>query len=152
MGVAIGTGCFVAGVISGHRIETRLIPVGALGMFVMFTLLGAIAPVKGSGASYWSVMAMLVVAGVFAGFYIVPLQALLQKLSPADERGRFLGTANAMSFLAFMLGAVVAWAATGVGGLPHNRVFLVVAALSLVGTAFLIWRMRRKLRPADVNA
>ena len=117
----------------------------------ILALLGAIAPVKDSAASYWTVMAMLVVAGVFAGFYIVPLQALLQKLSPADERGRFLGTANAMSFMAFMLGAVVAWFCTSVGGLSHNRVFLVVAALSLVGTASLIWRMRRTLGPAALR-
>ena len=146
MGVAIGLGCFLAGLISGRRIELRLIPAGAVGMSVLFAVLGLVPPIAHSRASYFMVMGFLATAGIFAGFYIVPLQALLQHLSPADERGRFLGTANAMSFMAFMFGAVVDWLATSVGRLPHNRVFLVVAALSLVGTSFMLWRMKGMLR------
>ncbi len=36
MGVAIGLGCAVAGLISGHRIEPRLIPIGAAGLILFF--------------------------------------------------------------------------------------------------------------------
>lgn len=140
LGIAIGVGCFTAGMVSGDRIEPRLIPFGALGMFITFLLLGVTTP------SYWNVALFLGFAGVSAGFYIVPLQALLQELSPEDERGRFLGTANAMSFLAFTAGAAVEWLATNPGGMAPNRVFLVVAGLSLAGTAYIFWHMRGMLR------
>ena len=40
MGVAIGIGCGLAGLISGHTIRPRLIPIGAIGLIVFFGLLG----------------------------------------------------------------------------------------------------------------
>jgi MFS family permease len=140
LGVAIGVGSVLAGWISGHHIQPRLIPVGAVGMTVFFVLLGAVPP------EFWSVAAMLLGAGIFAGFYIVPLQALLQKLSPGDERGRFLGTANALSFVFSTVGALIYWAAVNVLALPPNRVFVAVAVLSALGTGYMVWRLRGKLR------
>lgn len=44
LGVAVGVGCAVAGLISGHRIEPRLIPVGAGGLILFFALLAAVPP------------------------------------------------------------------------------------------------------------
>ena len=67
------------------------IPFGAIGMAICFTLLGLLTP------SFNNVATLLFCAGFFAGFYIVPLQALLQYLSTDDERGRFFGTSNALS-------------------------------------------------------
>ncbi len=92
MAVGIGVGSVVAGLVSGHRIEPRLVPVGGAGLSVFFILLGVVPP------TFTNVAVFIGGAGFFAGFYIIPLQALLQKLSPDDERGRFLGTANAISF------------------------------------------------------
>lgn len=142
MGISIGVGSVAAGLISGHHIEPRLIPVGAVGMTVFFFLLGAVAP------TYWGVAAFLSGAGIFAGFYIVPLQALLQKLSPADARGRYLGTANAMSFVASTVGSIVLVVARSWFGLEPNRVFLVCAAIAALGTGLLLLKMRRLLADA----
>lgn len=145
LGVAIGLGSVAAGLISGKHIEPRLIPAGAVGMTVFFALLGLLP------LTFWLVAVLLFGAGVFAGFYIVPLQALLQHLSPADERGRFLGTANAMSFVAGSAGSLVFLAARKGLSMPSNRIFLICAVLSLAGSGVLLWRMRkliadRKLR------
>jgi MFS family permease len=140
LGVAIGVGSVLAGVISGRQIKPRLIPVGAVGMSAAFVLLGAVGP------EFWTVLAFLVVAGLFAGLYIVPLQALLQKLAPDDERGRFLGTANAISFVFSSTGAVIYWLAANRLGLAPNRVFLVCAVLAVVGTGWAMLRLRRYLR------
>jgi hypothetical protein len=79
---------------------------------------------------------------MFAGLYIVPLQALLQHLSPPDERGRFLGTANALSFVASSAASLIFLGARAALGIPSNRIFLICAALAFVGTGALIWRMR----------
>ena len=143
--VAIGLGSVTAGIISGRHIEPRLIPIGAVGMTVMFVLLG-LAP-----KDFWITALFLFVAGTFAGFYIVPLQALLQHLSPEGERGRFLGTANAMSFVCSSVGSLIFLFSRRALGLEANRIFLICAALSIVGTGVLIWRMRRLLGDESIR-
>ena len=145
LGVAIGVGCAVAGLISGHRIEPRLIPIGALGLTIFFALLAAVPPWVPKMASGWRIgfsnVAFFVMgAGFFAGFYIIPLQALLQKLSPDDERGRFLGTANAVSF-AFLTVAGILVAL--VLGQFENRqkIFYVSSILMATGAVFFLWKL-----------
>jgi MFS family permease len=140
LGIAIGVGSVMAGLVSGHHIKPGLIPVGAVGMTICFSLLGLVTP------GFWSVGVLLFVTGCFAGFYIIPLQALLQKLSPAAERGRFLGTANALSFCFSSLGALVYWLAVNVCGLSPNRVFLVCGALAAAGTGFALARLWSYIR------
>jgi len=139
LGITIGLGSLVAGLISGKHIEPRLIPVGAIGMTFFFLCLGLVP------MSFWAVAGLLGGAGFFAGFYIVPLQALLQHLSPADERGRFLGTANALSFVFSSIGAVLVRVFRKDFELPANQVFLVIGGLAIVGTGVLLWRIRKLL-------
>jgi len=139
LGVAIGIGSVLAGLISGKHIEPRLIPVGAVGMTVCFLLLGSIP------LHFGLVATTLTATGVFAGFYIVPLQALLQHLSPPDERGQFLGTANALSFVFGTIGLVLFRVLRSSFQIPSNRIFLVAAALSIIGTGILLWRLRKLL-------
>jgi MFS family permease len=139
LGITIGLGSLVAGLISGKHIEPRLIPVGAIGMTFFFLCLGLVP------MSFWAVAGLLGGAGFFAGFYIVPLQSLLQHLSPADERGRFLGTANALSFVFSSVGAVLVRVFRKDFELPANQVFLVIGGLAIVGTGLLLWRIRKLL-------
>ena len=136
LGITIGIGSVVAGLISGKHIEPRLIPVGAIGMTVFFVLLGAVP------LSFWTVALLLGSAGLFAGFYIVPLQSLLQHLSPPDERGRFLGTANALSFVFSTIGAVLVRIFRNDMEMPANRVFLTIGALAILGSGVLLWKIR----------
>ncbi len=144
MAIAIGVGSAAAGLISGHRIEPRLIPVGAGGLTAFFVLLGVVPP------TFMNVSVFIVGAGFFAGFYIIPLQALLQKLSPDDERGRYLGTANGMSFgflsIASLLYALIRPLFTGpTPGTTDQpqRIFLISAALMAIGAGFFLLHMRR---------
>ena len=80
--------------------------------------------------------------GVFAGFYIVPLQALLQFLSPPDERGRFLGTANALSFVFISATGLINFALSRLG-MPTEKIPLVCAALAAIGTIVGAIELRR---------
>ena len=136
LGITIGIGSMVAGLISGKHIEPRLIPVGAIGMTCFFILLGVVP------LSFMTVALLLGAAGLFAGFYIVPLQSLLQHLSPPDERGRFLGTANALSFVFSTIGALLVRVFRNDMEMPANRVFLAIGALAIVGSGVLLWRIR----------
>ncbi len=58
---------------------------------------------------FWVLRVILVVAGIFGGFFIVPLQALQQAVAIPEIRARVLGTANALCFL-FMAVASSAYA------------------------------------------
>ena len=148
LGAAIGLGSVTAGLISGHRIEPRLIPIGALGITVFFVLLGTVEPsLPALGpklrVAFSSVSGFIFGAGFFAGFYIIPLQAMLQKYSPDDERGRFLGTANAISFTFLAIGSLLYWIIKPLFGGAPQRIFLVSAVLMFGGAVFFLVKLRR---------
>lgn len=147
LGIAIGIGCAVAGLLSGDRIEPRLTTIGAAGLIVCFFLLAAIPPWMPDAAplvrvALSNVSILILFTGFFAGFYIIPLQALLQHLSPDDERGQFLGTANAVSF-AFMTvaGVLYTMIRPSFGDEPQD-IFYVSSGLMAIGAAFFLWKLR----------
>ncbi|MBT5846172.1 MAG: MFS transporter, partial [Verrucomicrobiales bacterium] len=47
--------------------------------------------VEARKADIWRVVGYLFIVGVCAGLYVIPLQALIQKLSPTDSRGQYIG-------------------------------------------------------------
>ncbi|MDZ4754789.1 MAG: MFS transporter [Phycisphaerae bacterium] len=137
VGVAIGIGCVTAGWVSGKRLRPRLAPWGAFGLSLAFLLLGLVP------AQYWLIAGLLFTMGMVAGFYIIPLQSMLQALSPDDQRGRFLGTANAMSF-AMSVVASLMFLGLRQMSMPSERIFLVLAGMTAsVGVLLAIWVRRR---------
>ncbi|QEF96674.1 Lysophospholipid transporter LplT [Stieleria maiorica] len=147
LGVAIGLGCAVAGFISGDKIEPRLTTIGAAGLVVFFFLLAAVPPWMPDArpmvrVALSNVAFFIFCAGFFAGFYIIPLQALLQKLSPDDERGQFLGTANAVSFAFMTVAGLLYWAAMPAFTDRPQSMFYVSSALMLAGALFFLWKLR----------
>lgn len=149
LGITIGAGSIVAGLISGRRIEPRLIPVGVIGLTVFFSLLAIIPPKLAAGDNGYiqvlksNVAVLIAGAGFFAGFYIIPLQAMLQKLPPESERGRFLGTANAISFSFLALSSLIYWIIRPWFGNKPDNIFMVCAVLMFVGAGFFFWRLRK---------
>lgn len=147
LGIAIGIGCAVAGYLSGDRIEPRLIPIGAAGLVLFFFLLAAVPPWMPDAGPLASVALsnvsfFILGAGFFAGFYIIPLQALLQHLSPDDERGQFLGTANAVSFAFMTVAGLLYWEIRPWFGNEPQNIFYVSSGLMLVGAGFFLWKLR----------
>ena len=92
--------------------------------------------------AFSSVSAFIFGAGFSAGFYILPLQSLLQKLSPDDERGRFLGTANGVSFAFLTVAALLYWSIRPAFGESPQRIFLISAALMAIGAGYFLWKLR----------
>ena len=91
--------------------------------------------------------AFILGAGFSAGFYIIPLQALLQQLAPRAERGRFLGTANAISFAflsaSALLYPVIRPAFSESELIQHpEKIFLVCAGLMAVGIVVFLLQLR----------
>lgn len=147
LGVAIGLGCAVAGFISGDSIEPRLTTIGALGLVTFFLLLGVVDPWMPDArplvrVALSNVSLFILCAGFFAGFYIIPLQSLLQKLSPDGERGQFLGTANAVSFAFLTVAGVMYTVIRPYFADAPQRIFLVSSMMMLAGAAFFLWKLR----------
>jgi acyl-[acyl-carrier-protein]-phospholipid O-acyltransferase/long-chain-fatty-acid--[acyl-carrier-protein] ligase len=96
--IGIGIGSWVAGVMSGRKIELGLVPLGAMGMAVSATVLGVVE-FGLMGTATW-----LFFLGLFGGIFDVPLMALLQHRSPRHAKGSMIAGSNFVTFAA-MAGA-----------------------------------------------
>src|SRR4026207_2281501 len=67
LAVGIGLGSYVAGIVSGRKIEYGLIPLGSIGISIFLFTLAL------PGWTFWKAAAVLAALGFSAGFFIVPL-------------------------------------------------------------------------------
>ena len=131
--VGIGVGSFAAGYLSGNKIEYGLIPLGSLGMTVFGALLAQ------AGRSLAEVIVGLVLYGFFAGFFIVPIAALIQHRPDAKEKGAVIAASNLLSFIGIFFAAGVFYLLGGVLHLNPRQVFLSTTLLTLAGTIYVLW-------------
>lgn len=157
LAIAIVIGSVLVAVLSGKTIRPYFALIGAFGMTACFLTMGLVSKeflgkeipefsllvITVGPTSAAGLKALVFMIGFFAGFYIVPLQSLLQFLSPSDERGRFFGTANALSFVFTSAASLLYWGLKGGLGVPTERVPLVCAALALVGTLVGMFELNR---------
>jgi acyl-[acyl-carrier-protein]-phospholipid O-acyltransferase/long-chain-fatty-acid--[acyl-carrier-protein] ligase len=132
-GVGIGLGGLAAGLASGQRIRAGFIPIGAAGMAASFLVLGLLAP------ALWSVLILLILVGVFAGFYVIPILSMLQHLPVPSFRARTIGTANFITYVAMAISAVIYGVlAPIVGGEPAPWFLACAVAMGIVFVASLL--------------
>jgi acyl-[acyl-carrier-protein]-phospholipid O-acyltransferase / long-chain-fatty-acid--[acyl-carrier-protein] ligase len=106
----IGLGSLVAGKVSTRGVDMGLVPLGAILMAIgSFAL--AVGPrtifagaCGGTGLAWWWAAASLLLLGLGAGIFDVPLEAAFQEKSPPARRGALLAAANLLTF-AGMFGA-----------------------------------------------
>ncbi len=133
--IGIGLGSFAAGYLSGGKIETGLIPLGALGLTVCAALLGE------SGLSFAAVATRLAALGFCGGFFIIPISALLQHRPARDKKGAVLAAANLISFVGIFLASGIFYVLASVLKLTPPQIFLVVAAAGLFATVYVLVRL-----------
>jgi acyl-[acyl-carrier-protein]-phospholipid O-acyltransferase/long-chain-fatty-acid--[acyl-carrier-protein] ligase len=131
--LGIGIGSLAAGNLSGGKIEYGLIPLGATGMTV-FLALAALPEL-----SMWAAAVVLCLLGFFAGFFTVPVNALIQHRPGAERRGSMIAAANLLAFVGVFLASGVYYLATVVGQLSPQAIFLLCAAGTLVLTAYVTY-------------
>ena len=127
LGIASGIGSALCGRLSHNGVRPMHVPLGAAGMTVFFLLIG-ILPVH-----YWLMLLLAGGAGISAGFYLIPLMTLIQDRAPDGQRGRYLGTANAISFAFMTVGSIVYLVWNKVLGLSPLSVFILCAVLAFIG-------------------
>ncbi len=139
--VGIGIGSLLCERMSGKRVEIGLVPFGSIGLTVFGLdlawaspeMLPAAAPL-GLGALLahawtWHVLVDLLLLGMFGGFFIVPLYALVQLRSAPAHRARIIAGNNILNALFMVVGALGAAGLLG-AGLSIPMLFAVGAVIN----------------------
>jgi len=117
--VGVGLGSLACERLSGHHVEIGLVPFGSIGLTLFgidFYLASGALP-AGPLASPWAVFSDaahlravgdLLLTGVFGGFYIVPLYALVQSRTESSHISRVVAGNNILNAFFMVIGALAA--------------------------------------------
>lgn len=140
--MGVGIGSLLCERLSGHRVELGLVPFGSIGITLFGIDLFFAHPAVHQGAllnvttflQTWSnihVVLDCVLLGVFSGFYIVPLFALIQQRSKPEQRSRIIAANNIINAL-FMVVASMYGVFVLKIGFSLSQLFLITAILNAV--------------------
>lgn len=140
--VGIGLGSLLCERLSGRKIEIGLVPFGSIGMtlfgvdlyfasgYVQQTPIDSVWTLFTQPA-YLRVAMDLLLTGVFGGFYIVPLYALIQSRTQRSHISRVVAGNNILNALFMAIGALAAIAMIKLG-LSVSEILLAAAAMNAV--------------------
>lgn len=145
--VGIGTGSLLCERLSGHKIEIGLVPFGSIGLslfgidlyfasnaYANTQVVDALAFVGQAGVP--RILLDIVMIGVFGGFFIVPLFALIQTRCDPKHISRTIAGMNILNALFMVAAAGVAIVLLG-KGFTIPQLFLVTAILNALVAAYI---------------
>ena len=132
LAIGIGIGSYAAGYLSGGKIEYGLIPLGSMGITVASLLLAR------RGLSFNLVAVYLGLLGFFAGFFAVPINALMQHRPRKEDKAGILAAQNLLSSGAAFLAAGVYYLLQTVWPRDPSQIFLTCAVITLAGTIYVV--------------
>lgn len=146
--IGIGIGSLACERMSRRQVEIGLVPFGSIGMSV-FTVdlyfavqdLPAGAPLTAAQflaiAAHWRVLADLLLLALFAGFYSVPLYALIQTRSEATHKARIIASNNILNAVFLIFAAGFAAVVLGPLGLSIPQLFLLTALANVMVAVYI---------------
>jgi len=148
--IGIGVGSLLCERLSGGRVELGLVPFGSIGLTLFAVdLWFATHAMHATGLAgvgtflaqpaHWRVTADLVLIGLFGGFYIVPLYALIQERSENTHRSRIIAANNILNALFMVVSAGLAIALLAMN-VSIPGLFLATGILNAF-VAFYIYRL-----------
>jgi acyl-[acyl-carrier-protein]-phospholipid O-acyltransferase/long-chain-fatty-acid--[acyl-carrier-protein] ligase len=130
LAVGIGIGSMIAGLVSGNKIEYGLIPLGAIGM----TCTGLALGITTHGLAVSAVL--LALLGFWAGFFAVPVNALIQHRPQEKDKGGIIAAANLLSFVGIALSSGVYYVFTAFIHLNPRGVIVAASIITAAGTVY----------------
>jgi acyl-[acyl-carrier-protein]-phospholipid O-acyltransferase / long-chain-fatty-acid--[acyl-carrier-protein] ligase len=131
--IGIGLGSLAAGYLSGGKVEYGLIPLGSVGMTVFGILL------SGPHLSFRFVLVFLAALGFAAGFFAVPVNALIQHRPNEKDKGGAIAAANLLSFVGIAAAAGVYYLFQHYARLSPPGIFLSVSLVTVAATAYVLY-------------
>lgn len=133
LAVGIGIGSMAAGWVSENKIEYGLIPLGSIGMTCTGLALG-ITPHGMAGSA-----ALLGMLGFWAGFFAVPVNALIQHKPADDDKGGIIAAANLLSFVGIAISSGVYFVFTAYIHLDPRGVIVAASCITALSTAYVLY-------------
>jgi 1-acyl-sn-glycerol-3-phosphate acyltransferase len=138
--VGVGAGSLLCERLSGRKVEIGLVPFGSIGLTVFALDLYFASPAAAGGpligaaeflarGGSWRILADLLLIGLFGGFYIVPLYALIQTRSERSHQSRIIAGNNILNAFFMVCSAAMAVLLLA-AGFTIPQMFLVVALLN----------------------
>jgi hypothetical protein len=138
--LGVGIGSLLCERLSGQKVEIGLVPFGSLGLTIFAVDLYFATPdapfaaalsasqfIEQTGA--WRILADLALIGLFGGFFIVPLYAMVQQRARRDAMSRVIG-ANSILNALFMVVAAALAALALKAGLTIPEILLLTGVLN----------------------
>lgn len=148
--VAIAIGSALCEKLSDGKVEIGLVPFGSIGLTLFSILLWwhstSIPMVNGVANTWldllahpraWLILLDIFGIGLFGGFYIVPLYAIMQTRSAVEERARVIAANNILNALFMVLASVLAIILLSIAGLSIPQLFLVVGLMNLAVNTYI---------------
>jgi 1-acyl-sn-glycerol-3-phosphate acyltransferase len=147
---AVGVGSLMCERLSGRKVEIGLVPFGSIGLTLFavdFALASPTAPVAHELTAReflaqphaWRLLTDLAGIGVFGGFYVVPLYAMVQQRARPEALSRVIA-ANSILNALFMVAAALFGAAVLAAGVSVPHLLLLTALLN-AGVAVYIYTL-----------
>lgn len=147
--VGIALGSMLCEKLSGKKVEIGLVPFGSIGLSLFGILLwwhSGGFPVGAAPFTWlevlehpqsWAVLGDILGIGVFGGFYIVPLYALIQARTEEDKRARVIAANNILNALFMVVAAVVSILLLSVARLSIPQLFLVLSLMNVAVNVYI---------------
>jgi len=133
LAIGIGLGSYAAGLLSAGKIEYGLIPLGAVGMSLFAFAISL------HGLTFLQVVLLLAALGFSGGFFIVPINALIQHRPAEDKKGSVIAFANFLSFVGVIGASAIYSGFTHYLHVGLQSFFIWTAIMSLAATAYVLW-------------
>ncbi len=147
--VGIALGSMLCERLSGRKVEIGLVPFGSIGLTVFGILLWwhsgnfpqtaephSWLQVLSYGQAWW-VLGDILGIGIFGGFYIVPLYALIQSRTAENERARVIAANNILNALFMVVSAIASILFLAVAKLTIPQLFLVVSLMNIAVNSYI---------------
>ncbi len=136
-GIGIAIGSILAGRFSKNYIETGLIPIGAAGIAIGLFVLPSLT-------SVYALVINFLWIGIMGGFFIIPLNALIQFYANESVLGKTLAANNFIQNISMLMFLVIT-VLFSLTGIASQQLLQLIAFVALVGGIYTVYQLPQSL-------